>query len=73
MNPNPLKPECGRACDEFAALLRRVEALTIKVTLLEAQNLVLVAAAEDFITKVDSGRARSVDSYNKFRKALGKV
>ena len=30
----------------------------------------LKAAAEDFIAKVDSGRARSTDSYNKFKEAL---
>lgn len=32
----------------------------------------LIDAAEDFIGKVDSGRARSTDSYNKFKRALGK-
>lgn len=31
----------------------------------------LSLAALDFIRKVDSGRAVSVDSYNKFKKALG--
>lgn len=30
----------------------------------------LRAAAQDFVDKVDSGRARSVDSYNKFKAAL---
>ena len=30
----------------------------------------LESAAQDFIDKVESGRARSVDSYAKFKKAL---
>ena len=38
---------------------------------LEAENKRLREAAEDFIHKVDTGQARSVDSYNKFKKALG--
>lgn len=33
----------------------------------------LVDAANNFIEKVDMGRARSVDSYNKFKKALQAV
>jgi len=33
----------------------------------------LVKAAEDFIGKCDSGGARSVDSYNKFKNALIKI
>jgi hypothetical protein len=37
---------------------------------LRVQNAALRAAAEDFIAKVDSGRARSVDSYAKFKAAL---
>jgi hypothetical protein len=41
----------------------------------EALNMVskanaLESAAKDFIKKVDEGRARSTDSYNKFKKAL---
>lgn len=33
----------------------------------------LIDAAKDFIEKVDTGRARSTDSYNKFKRALIKV
>ena len=33
----------------------------------------LQSAADDFICKVESGRARSVDSYNKFKAALEKL
>jgi len=32
--------------------------------------LAVIAAAKDFVQKVDEGRARSTDSYNKFSKAL---
>jgi hypothetical protein len=40
-------------------------------SLIKTRICPLVSAAEDFIDKVESGRARSTDSYNKFKKALG--
>lgn len=33
----------------------------------------LIEAAEDFLNKVDNGKAKSVDSYNKFKAALSKL
>lgn len=33
----------------------------------------LLEAAQDFINKVDTGRARSTDSYNKFKAAINKA
>ena len=36
----------------------------------EASAAALRAAAEDFVQKVDTGRARSTDSYQKFSRAL---
>jgi len=33
----------------------------------------LLQAAIDFVNKVDEGRARSTDSYNKFKAAIDKV
>lgn len=40
--------------------------------IVEAHYGPLVEAAEDFIKKVDTGLAKSTDSYNKFKRALGK-
>lgn len=41
-----------------------------RIAELEAQSEELVAAAQNFVWKVDSGRAISVDSYGKFKRAL---
>lgn len=45
--------------------------IAIALAALQEDHAELAEAARDFIRKVDTGRARSVDSYNKFKKALG--
>lgn len=49
--------------------LRMAEATACELI---AQRDILLAAAEDFVRKVDEGRAQSVDSYAKFRAAIAR-
>lgn len=53
-------PDGVRPCDLEAEVAR----------LRAASPVLLIEAAEDFIAKCDSGRARSSDSYAKFKAAL---
>ena len=40
---------------------------------LKEEREALLVAAKDFVEKVESGRARSVDSYAKFKAAIAKA
>lgn len=67
-----------RLSDERLALLARHRSLAlaedVRALVAEVRALRPVEkAAEDFVAKVDSGRARSVDSYGKFAAALAGV
>lgn len=48
----------------------QIETLVSGLDRLASRTAALEAAATDFIQKVDSGRARSTDSYQKFQNAL---
>ena len=70
---NSLRAEVERLTKEVVRLQQWPDAgidLIKKAEQFEAENERLRAAAQDFIDKVDSGRARSVDSYRKFKEAL---
>lgn len=54
---------CARECQmKYKALLVTKEAVTK-----------LILAAEDFVEKCESGKARSVKSYKAFKEALGEM
>lgn len=54
-------------------LLDFIKALGDEIRNLEAQRDALLAAAVEFVRKVESGEARSVRSYEQFKQAIAKA
>ncbi len=48
----------------------RIEELSNFSPINQSVAMEFISAAKDFVQKVESGRARSTDSYNKFKNAL---